>query len=158
MSNFLQTIDLPVWLWLIALVLFGVVEAATAGLVCIWFAVGALAALLAALLGAGVLMQVVVFAVVSAVALAVTRPLVRRITSGKAVATNADRVLGAAAKVTESIDNENSTGAVYVDGKTWTARSADGTVIPAGEQVEVTSIEGVKLFVKLCEKTEGVKT
>lgn len=41
MSEFLQSIDLPVWLWLIALVLFAVVEAATAGLVCIWFAVGA---------------------------------------------------------------------------------------------------------------------
>ena len=157
MSAFLQSIDLRVWLWLIALVLFGIVEAATAGLVCIWFAVGALAALLAALLGAGVLVQVVVFAVVSAAALAVTRPLVRRMTAGKAVATNADRVLGAAAKVTEPIDNENSTGAVYVDGKTWTARSADGSVIPAGEQVRVASMEGVKLIVKLCEKTEGTK-
>lgn len=157
MIEFLQSIDLPVWLWLIALVIFGVVEAATAGLVCIWFAMGAMAALLAALLGTGVVEQVVVFAVVSAVALAATRPLVRRMTAGKAVATNADRVLGAAAKVTETIDNENSAGAVYVDGKTWTARSADGSVIPAGEQVEVISMEGVKLFVKLCEKTEGAK-
>ena len=155
--NFWQSIDLPVWLWLIALVIFGVVEAATAGLVCIWFAMGAMVALLAALLGTGVVEQVVVFAVVSAVALAATRPLVRRMTAGKAVATNADRVLGAAAKVTETIDNENSAGAVYVDGKTWTARSADGSVIPAGEQVEVISMEGVKLFVKLCEKTEGAK-
>lgn len=157
MIEFLQSIDLPVWLWLIALVIFGVVEAATAGLVCIWFAMGAMAALLAALVGTGVVEQVVVFAVVSAVALAATRPLVRRMTAGKAVATNADRVLGAAAKVTETIDNENSAGAVYVDGKTWTARSADGSVIPAGEQVEVESMEGVKLFVKLCEKTEGAK-
>ena len=147
MIEFLQSIDLPVWLWLIALVIFGVVEAATAGLVCIWFAMGAMVALLAALLGTGVVEQVVVFAVVSAVALAATRPLVRRMTAGKAVATNADRVLGAAAKVTETIDNENSAGAVYVDGKTWTALSADGSVIPAGEQVEVTSIEGVKLLV-----------
>ena len=97
------------------------------------------------------------FAVVSAAALAATRPLVRRMTAGKAVATNADRVLGAAAKVTETIDNENSRGAVYVDGKTWTARSADGSVIHAGERVEVTAMEGVKLFVKLCEKTEGAK-
>ena len=117
----------------------------------------AIIALLAALVGTGVVEQVVVFAVVSAATLAATRPLVRRMTAGKAVATNADRVLGAAAKVTETIDNENSAGAVYVDGKTWTARSADGSVIPAGEQVEVISMEGVKLFVKLCEKTEGAK-
>lgn len=158
MSAFLQSIDLPVWLWLIALVLFGIVEAATAGLVCIWFAVGALAALLAALLGAGLAVQAVVFAAVSAAALALTRPLVRRMTAGRAVATNADRVLGAAAKVTETIDNENSAGAVYVDGKTWTARSADGSVIPAGEQVEVASMEGVKLYVKRSEKMEGART
>lgn len=158
MSGFLQSIDWPVWLWLIALVLFAVVEAATAGLVCIWFAVGALAALLAALLGAGLAVQAVVFAVVSAAALALTRPLVRRMTAGRAVATNADRVLGAAAKVTETIDNENSAGAVYVDGKTWTARSADGSVIPAGEQVEVASMEGVKLYVKRSEKMEGART
>lgn len=157
MIEFLQSIDLPVWLWLIALVIFGVVEAATAGLVCIWFAMGAMAALLAALVGTGVVEQVVVFAVVSAATLAATRPLVRRMTAGKAVATNADRVLGTAAKVTETIDNENSAGAVYVDGKTWTARSADGSVIPAGERVEVESMEGVKLFVKLCKKTEGVE-
>ena len=157
MIEFLQSIDLPVWLWLIALVIFGVVEAATAGLVCIWFAMGAMAALLAALVGTGVVEQVVVFAVVSAATLAATRPLVRRMTAGKAVATNADRVLGAAAKVTETIDNENSSGAVYVDGKTWTARSADGAVIPAGEPVEITSMEGVKLIVNPCVEKEGVQ-
>ena len=49
--------------------------------------------------------------------------------------------------MTETIDNEGATGAVYIDGKIWTARSEDGGVIPAGEQVEVASIEGVKLLV-----------
>ena len=113
-----------IWIWLGAIVLFGVVEAATAGLVSIWFVAGALAAL------------------------ALTRPLVKKITAGRSVPTNADRVLGREAKVTETIDNENSTGAVYVDGKTWTARSVDGIVIPVGEQVEVSSMEGVKLLVQ----------
>jgi membrane protein implicated in regulation of membrane protease activity len=61
-------------------------------------------------------------------------------------------VVGAAAKVTETIDNENTAGAVYVDGKTWTARSADGSVIPAGTLVEVRRIEGVKLIVAASEK------
>lgn len=157
MIEFLQSIDLPVWLWLIALVIFGVVEAATAGLVCIWFAMGAMAALLAALVGTGVVEQVVVFAVVSAATLAATRPLVRRMTAGKAVATNADRVLGAAAKVTETIDNENSAGAVYVDGKTWTARSADGSVLPAGSRVEIRRMEGVKLIVEAAQKAPDKK-
>ena len=139
------------WLWLGGVVLFGAVEAATAGLVSIWFAAGAVAGLIAAWLGAGVAAQVVLFAVVSAAALAVTRPLVRRYAAGKAVPTNLDRVLGDTGRVTETIDNARSAGAVYVDGKTWTARSADGGVIPAGVVVKIVRMEGVKLFVEKME-------
>ena len=144
--------DYMIWVWLGAAVVFGIVEALTAGLVSIWFVVGSAAALIGAFLGAGLGVQVALFVVVSAAALAVTRPLVRRYTAGKAVPTNLDRVLGDSGKVTETIDNENSTGAVYVDGKTWTARSADGSVIPAGTVVEILRMEGVKLFVKKIEE------
>ena len=98
----------------------------------------------------------ILFIAVSGAALILTRPLVKKLTAGKIVPTNADRVLGQTGKVTETIDNESAAGAVYVDGKTWTARSADGTVIPAGSRVVVESMEGVKLFVKLSEKTEVV--
>ena len=145
------------WLWLGAMVVFGIVEALTAGLVSIWFVAGSAAALIGALLGAGIGVQVALFLAVSALALAVTRPLLRKITAAKATPTNLDRVLGDSGKVTETIDNENSTGAVYVDGKTWTARSADGMVIPEGTVVEIMRMEGVKLFVKkLEEKVEVV--
>ena len=144
--------DYMIWVWLGAAVVFGVVEALTAGLVSIWFVAGSAAALIGAFLGAGLGVQVALFVVVSAAALAVTRPLVRRYTAGKAVPTNLDRVLGDSGKVTETIDNENSSGAVYVDGKTWTARSADGSVIPAGTVVEILRMEGVKLFVKKIEE------
>ena len=142
--------------WTAAIILFGVVEAVTAGLVSIWFVAGALVALVAAFVGAHLWVQIVLFLLVSAAALALTRPLLRKITATKAEATNADRVLGEVAKVTETIDNENSSGAVYVDGKTWTARSADGTVIPAGERVSIESMEGVKLLVKSVEKKTEV--
>ena len=140
------------WLWLGAVVLFGAVEAATAGLVSIWFAAGAVAGLIAAWLGAGVAVQVVLFAAVSAAALAVTRPLARRYAAGKAVPTNLDRVLGDTGRVTETIDNARSAGAVYVDGKTWTARSDDGAVIPQGTTVKILRMEGVTLFVKKIEE------
>ena len=143
---------MELWLWLGAMVVFGAVEALTAGLVSTWFVIGAAAALIGALLDAGLGVQTALFVGVSALALAVTRPLVRRFASGKAVPTNADRVLGVTAKVTETIDNENSTGAVYADGKTWTARSADGSVIPAGAVAEVLRMEGVKLYVKKIEE------
>ena len=139
-------------IWTAAIILFGVVEAATAGLVCIWFAVGAVAALLTAVFSASFPLQIVVFLVVSAAALAFTRPLVKRLTSPQPIATNLDQVIGKTARVTECIDNENSMGAVYVDGKTWTARTVDEDIIPAGAQVRICKIEGVKLFVEKVEE------
>ena len=144
------------WLWLGAAVLFGAVEAATAGLVSVWFAAGAVGAFFTALGGAGVTVQLVVFALVSAAALAVTRPLVRRFGREKPVPTNLDRVIGRTASVTEEIDNGAASGTVYVDGKTWTARSAGGEVIPAGSRVEIQRMEGVKLFVKKSEEKAEV--
>ena len=135
-------------LWIGAIIVFGVVEALTAGLVSIWFVPGAVAGLIAAMAGAGVLVQLVLFLAVSAAALAATRPLVKKLSAGKTVPTNADRVLEEQGKVTETIDNGNARGAVYVDGKTWTARSADDAVIPAGARVRIEGIDGVKLLVR----------
>ena len=140
-------------LWTGAIIVFGVVEALTAGLVSIWFVPGAVAGLIAAMAGLSVLAQLGLFLVVSAAALAATRPLVRKISAAKAVPTNADRVLGQTGRVTEDVDNDSARGAVYVDGKTWSARSAEGDVIPAGSRVEIVKMEGVKLFVRNCPKT-----
>lgn len=139
-------------LWLIVMVLFLVVEAATVGLVCIWFAVGALAALIAALLGANIVIQIVLFLIVSAVALYFTRPLAKKYVNAKVEPTNADMVIGKECRVTEAIDNIAGTGAVYVDGKTWTARSESDEVIPEGTLVTAKSIDGVKLIVAAPEK------
>ena len=152
-----------IWLWLGAIVLFGVAEVVTENMVSIWFVAGSLAALFTCMSGwalGGMSpegTQLLVFALVSAVTLVVTRPLVRRFMIRPHIPTNLDRVLGMTAKVTESVDNDRASGAVYVDGKTWTARSADGAVIPAGTQVKVQKIEGVKLLVQFSEKMEVAK-
>lgn len=146
-----------IWIWLGAIVLFGLVEAATAGLVSIWFVAGAVAALVATILNVSVGVQFAIFLAVSAVALAATRPLVQKMKSGKSIPTNLDRVIGLTGKVTETVDNENASGAVYVDGKTWTARSADGTVLPEGSLVTISKMEGVKLFVEKNEILEGTR-
>lgn len=137
-----------VWVWVAVMALTAFVEAATPMLVSIWFSVGALAAMLAAYFGASLTTQLLLFIFVSLAALVGARPLAKRFVDPHIVPTNADRLLGAKAQVTEEIDNERAAGAVYIDGKTWTARSEDGGVIPAGEQVEVVRMEGVKLFVR----------
>ena len=67
-----------IWIWLGAAVVFGILEAMTAGLISVWFVAGAVAAMVAAMLEADVMVQAGVFIVVSALALALTRPLVRR--------------------------------------------------------------------------------
>lgn len=135
-------------IWLVAIVIFGIAEAATAGLVSIWFVGGSVAALLAAQLNAALWVQIVVFLAVSIAALIATRPLAHKMMAKTIVPTNADRVLHHRAKVVEDIDNENACGAVYIDGKTWSARSESGAPIPSGAVVTVKRMEGVKLFVK----------
>ena len=138
--------------WLIVMVLFLAVEAVTVGLVCIWFAAGSLIALLAAMCGAQLWLQIVVFIIVSAATLYFTRPLVKRYVNSKVEPTNADMVIGKECRVTETVDNIAGTGAVYVDGKTWTARSENDELIQAGTLVTAKSIDGVKLIVAAPEK------
>lgn len=138
--------------WLIVMVLFLAVEAVTVGLVCIWFAAGSLIALLAAMCGAQLWLQIVAFLVVSAATLYFTRPLVKRYVNSKVEPTNADMVIGKECRVTETVDNIAGTGAVYVDGKTWTARSENDEIIPEGTLVTAKSIDGVKLIVAAPEK------
>ena len=134
--------------WAAAIVVFAIAEAATTALVSIWFAVGAAAAMVASIFTASLGAQCAVFAVVSAAALAATRPLVRRMTAGKAVATNADRVIGQHGVVTQAIDNEMAEGQVRVSGQIWTARSSNDNIrIPCGTLVTVQQISGVKLIV-----------
>ena len=135
--------------WLIGLAVLLLIEAAVPGLVSIWFALGALAALLAALCGASGPIQIVLFVVVSMAALVVTRPLVKKYVNAKVHHTNADRILGQECVVTEQVDNLAGTGEISVDGKRWTARSSDLAVIPQGSRVTVERIEGVKAIVKI---------
>lgn len=134
--------------WLIAFFAFAVGEAVTVGLVSVWFAVGALAGLAVAALGAGLWIQIWVFLGVSALALALFKPLSAKFLKPKQSPTNADRIIGTAALVTETIDNTQATGQVKACGQIWTARSARDVVIPAGADVKVLRIEGVKVIVE----------
>ncbi|MDR1409530.1 MAG: NfeD family protein [Oscillospiraceae bacterium] len=138
---------MPYWGWLIALGIFLLLEAATAQLVTIWFAVGAVPALTASVFDAPPWLQFTLFVVVSSVSLAATRPLVKKLNRGAKTPTNADRALGETAVVTEEINNVLGSGKVTVRGIPWTARSIDGSGIAEGASVYVERIEGVKLIV-----------
>ena len=135
--------------WLAVLIICLIIEGAVPGLVSIWFAFGALVALLVSLLKAPVWLQIAVFVVVSIAALFITRPLAKKYVNGRIQPTNADMLIGKDAIVTEDIDNILGKGAVKASGREWTARSeSDDVGYRKGSLVHVVKIEGVKLIVK----------
>ena len=135
-------------IWIMALVLFIIVEVGTAALTTIWFAGGALVALILSVVKAPLWIQVVAFLCVSLVLLFITRPLAEKFVNKKAVRTNAESLIGKEAVVSVAVNNLQQTGQVLVGGQEWTARTADNAkVIEAGSVVIIDRIEGVKLIV-----------
>jgi membrane protein implicated in regulation of membrane protease activity len=135
--------------WLVAMIGLFIVEAATVNLVTIWFAFGALAALITSIAGGELWLQIVMFIAVTIITLIPTRKLAKKyFGKNRHQATNADMYIGQLCTVTEDIDNINALGAVRCMGKEWTARSESGEKIAAGETVTAVAIEGVKLIVK----------
>ena len=148
MAYFYPTVNMPA-VWLVLMVVLLVVEGVVPGLVSIWFALGALGALLSAIVGAPLWLQVVWFLLISIVSLVLTRPLARKYVNSRTTPTNADMLIGKECVVTEAIDNVLGTGAVTVGGKVWTARTEepDGKA-ETGKVMTVVRIDGVKLIVK----------
>lgn len=136
------------WLWLSAVVLFAVVEAATVALVSLWFLGGALVAFVASLLGAALWLQALLFLLVSAGLILCLRPFAKKFIQPRITSTNFDRIIGMQAPVVERIDNLEGSGAIKVEGNVWSARSEAGNVIEEGAVVEIVKIQGVKVYVK----------
>ncbi len=135
-------------IWMGLLLVFGIGEALTIGLTSIWFAAGALAALICSLAGGGMALQIILFFVVSTLSLAALRPIAQKYLNSKVEATNVDSIIGRQVLVTEKISNLKSTGTVQINGLTWSARSADNSDIPVGTPVRILRVEGVKVFVE----------
>lgn len=138
--------------WLVLAIVMGVVEASTAQLVSIWFAVGAVGGCITSLITDNIWIQVVVAVLVTLITLLVTRPLAKRVTQTKKTHTNSDRNIGKTAVVITDINNLESKGQVKVDATVWSAKSADDSVIEKDNKVVVKAIEGAKLVVELAEK------
>ena len=147
---------LPLLLWFGVIIVAACVEAATPMLVSIWFALGGLAALVAAFFGATITVQTILFIFVSLGALALAHPLAKRLVDPHIIPTNADRLLGTVCLVTEEINNLHSTGEIYADGKSWSARSENGERIDADTCVEILRMEGVTVIVRICENNTAV--
>lgn len=136
-------------LWIIVLIAAIFIEAMTMGLTSIWFAGGALTAIILELLNAGTYLQVIVFLVISLLLLYFTRPVAVKLFNKERVKTNAEGLIGKQAVVTDTIHNLKTTGKVVVAGQEWSARSSDEeTIFETGEIVRIVDIKGVKLIVE----------
>lgn len=134
-------------IWLGLAICFAIAEAATLGLVAVWFAAGSLVAMVAAMLHAPLWLQALLFLITAAITLLLTRKFAKQQFNVQRERTNADRVVGMQGIITEAVDNDAPSGLVRAAGQIWTARSVDGTVIPVGEKVTVIEIRGVKAMV-----------
>ena len=138
-------------IWLVLMVVFLIMEAATVQLISTWFAVGSLAAMIVALLRGKIWLQILVFLAVSVVLLALLWPLVRKHLKPKLVATNADALIGRVCLVTEAIDPLEG-GRVKVGDVTWSAFVETGEAIPDGSHVNILKIQGSKVIVEQVKK------
>ena len=137
-----------VCVWLVIAVVLGIFEAATVALVSIWFAIGAVAAMVPAYFNAPFWVQILVFILVSALCFVFTRPFFKKIIRVNKQPTNVDRLVGQEGVATDDIENIECRGKVFISGLTWSARSETGELIPQGAVVTVKKIEGATLVVK----------
>ena len=135
--------------WLVAMVALIVIELATLGLTTIWFACGALVAVVAAALDAPLLLQILMFVVVSFAVLLAVRPIAVKYFNKDRTRTNIESMIGRQAIVVGEIDNMQGIGQVSVNGMEWSARSTINELkIAVGHVVVIRAVDGVKLIVE----------
>ncbi|MGL4335468.1 MAG: NfeD family protein [Turicibacter sp.] len=135
------------WLWLIFAILFAVVESLTLGIVSIWFAIGAVVAMLFAFVIDSFLIQVCIFLFVSLILVYMTRPwAVEKLKIGKEK-TNIDHLIGQECIVVKVIESFEP-GEVKLEGKIWRAVSESKHKYELNEVLHVLRIEGVTIIVK----------
>lgn len=140
---------MDIWLyWVIAALLLFIVELFTAGFAVICLSIGAVGGAIAAYMDASIEIQLLTFAIISLVAILGVRPLLKSLffKKGEKVATNASAMVGKRGVVCQLVDEDS--GRVMIEGVDWRAQSENGTPLPVGTKVEVTSIESVVLIIK----------
>ena len=143
------------WMWIIWLCIFVlaiIIETLGTDLVSIWFAAGALIALIISFTGCAWWIQLIVFVVVSLISILCLRPLVHKYMRNSIVKTNIDEMIHSKGVMKEKYDILHH-GEVVVNGITWTAiAQEEKDVLNPGDIVEVVGITGNKLIVKLVSK------
>ena len=139
--------------WLVIAIIMLIVEVVTTGLATLWFALGAIVAMVMDLCGAPLTSQIVVMAIISVVSFVLCmiwiRPKLESLRKKNVQRTNADRLIGREGVVIVPLNGAEGKGQVKIDGQIWSAKA--DTDIAEGIKVTVKSIEGVKLVVEITQ-------
>jgi membrane protein implicated in regulation of membrane protease activity len=149
------------WMWAIwlgAFVLALIIEAVGTDLVSIWFASGALVALIVSFIpNVPWWTQLIIFIVISVGTLCCFRPLVHKYLRRDLINSNIDEMKGKKGLLIEKIDLLHQ-GVCQINDVKWTAIAQnEKDKIPSGSTVEVLAVSGNKLIVKKVDDTEGEK-
>lgn len=145
--------------WFALVIVLIIIEAITTELVTIWFAGGAVLALVLSAFGAPLWAQTGTFAAASIALLLLTRPLVKKYIKKGAGENGLDRMIGKQGITTEEINNLAGTGEVQVDGQYWMARTENNNLTIKKDQViMVRQIHGVRLIVEPVAKEDDTAT
>ena len=110
------------------------------------FAVAAFITAVVSLFTAKLIALTLVFFVFSFLSFAFLRPLLLK-RKGKEIETGVnDKYIGKKAKVIEEVSGEN--GAISIYDERWNARTEDGSVIPAGTEVEIIKNDSLVMYVR----------
>lgn len=149
MNEIFSVIGIFEVVWMALVIAFIIGELVSVGLTSIWFAAGALVALIASIFGAPFPVQAGLFLVVSLALLAATRPWAQRYLNSRVQRTNADSLVGEIIRIEERVNNMDQTGMAVVRGQEWTVRAcSDNETIEKGQSAKVVQISGVKLMVE----------
>ena len=143
-------------MWLIASGVFFIIEIFTVGFLIFWLGVGALIAMLISFLTSNIIIQTTVFVISSGLLIFATKPLVNKITKKEIVPTNVYSIVGKKGIVVEDINWSTGTGQIKSEGEVWSAKTNEQINIPKGTEVEIESIDGVKVIVKPLNVTSNV--
>ena len=139
--------------WLVIAIIMLIVEVVTTGLATLWFALGAIVAMVMDLCGAPFTSQIVVMAIISVASFVLCmiwiRPKLESLRKKNVQRTNADRLIGREGVVIVPLNGAEGKGQVKIDGQIWSAKA--DTDIAEGIKVTVKSIEGVKLVVEITQ-------
>jgi len=138
--------DWKVMIFWVAVVLGAIfIDITTSSFMFIWFAIGAIMAIIAMMFNASIVAQVIIFIAVTAISMAVGYPIVKR-TIKKTVTktlTMEESYIGTEFIVTKDIDIKAN---IKFQGIYWTVKNV-GKPIKKGESVQIIGIEGNKLLI-----------